>query len=116
MSRQIFMLKIFKHPVTIITIIIGVLFPIKSYSQETQSVGIQANRCRYYYIRSRSGDHTARNLLIYKEGETIDMTGLNNCINVIDNYLKESHVTTEERQVYENVKNNLSSWRNQMKN
>jgi hypothetical protein len=44
------------------------------------------------------------------------MTGLNNCINVIDNYLKESHITVQERQVYENVKNNLSSWRNQIEN
>jgi hypothetical protein len=110
------MLKILKNPVTITIIIISVLFPIKSYSQEAQSLGIQANRCRYYYIRSRSGDHTARNLLMFKEGETMDMTGLDNCINVIDNYLKESHVTTEEKQVYENVKNNLSSWRNQMEN
>lgn len=110
------MLNIFKNPVTIIIIIISVLFPIKSYSQQTQSLGIQANRCRYYYIRSRSGDHTARNLLIYKEGDVIDMTGLNNCINVIDNYLQQTNVTPEEKQVYENVKNNLSSWRNQIKN
>ncbi len=91
--------------------IISVSLPIKTYSQETQSLGIQVNRCRYYYIRSRSGDHNARNLLIFKEGDTIDMTGLNKCINIIDNYLKQTAVTPEERQVYENVRNNLSSWR-----
>ncbi|BAQ60510.1 hypothetical protein GM3708_916 [Geminocystis sp. NIES-3708] len=106
----------FKNPVIIIIIIISVFFPIKSYSQQTQSLGIQANRCRYYYIRSRSGDHTARNLLIYREGDIIDITGLNNCINVIDNYLQQTNVTPEEKQVYENVKNHLSSWRNQIKN
>ncbi|MBL1210332.1 hypothetical protein [Geminocystis sp. GBBB08] len=95
---------------------ISLLLPVKTYSQETPSLAIQANRCRYYYIRSRSGDHLTRNLLFFQEGDMIDLTGLNKCIEIIDNYIKETHVTPEERQVYENVRNNLFSWRNQINN
>lgn len=110
------MLNIFKNYATITIMMISVLLPIKVYSQTTQSLRIEANRCRYYYIRSRSGDHITRSLLFYREGDMINMTGLNNCINVINNYLQETNINPEEKQVYENVKNNLSAWRNQIRN
>jgi hypothetical protein len=94
--------------IVLIILFLPLLSPKKSYSEQKPSLAIQANRCRYYYIRSRSGDSSARFLLMTKDNETNGLSGLEKCIKVIDDYLKETTVTTQQREVYENVRHNMS--------
>jgi len=78
-------------------------------ADENNSLAQLVKRCHYYHIRSRAGDPSARYLLISKDTNGDNLTGLEKCINVIKQYLEDPNITTQERKVYEQVKINLSS-------
>lgn len=82
---------------------------ISASADENNSLAQLVKRCHYYHIRSRAGDPSARYLLISKDANGDNLTGLEKCINVIEQYLEDPNITTQEREVYEQVKINLSS-------
>lgn len=81
-----------------------------SYAQDNQSsdsLSILAKRCRYYYIRSRAGDSRATYLLISKNEGKNTLTGLEKCLNVLNEYLVSDSITNDEKKVYQQVYDHL---------
>ncbi len=76
-------------------------------NQTTDSNALLAKRCRYYYIRSRAGDSRATYLLISKNEDKNSLTGLEKCLNILNEYLATDNITDDEKKVYQQVYDHL---------
>lgn len=72
-------------------------FSVAQDNQSSDTLSVLAKRCRYYYIRSRAGDSRATYLLISKNEGKNTLTGLEKCLNVLNEYLVSDSITNDEK-------------------
>ncbi|AFZ54319.1 hypothetical protein [Cyanobacterium aponinum] len=82
-------------------------FSVAQDNQSSDTLSVLAKRCRYYYIRSRAGDSRATYLLISKNEGKNTLTGLEKCLNVLNEYLVSDSITNDEKKVYQQVYDHL---------
>ncbi len=80
----------------------------ESAESEKLKLATTVRRCRYYFIRFKVGDPKTRYILLSQDPNAGNITGLEKCFQVIDDYLNISDLTSDERRVYENLRENMS--------
>ena len=80
----------------------------ESAESEKLKLATTVRRCRYYFIRFKVGDPITRYILLSQAPDAGKITGLEKCFQVIDDYLNISDLTSDERRVYENLRENMS--------
>ena len=80
----------------------------QSIDSERLQLATTVRRCRYYYTRFRVGDPKTRYLLLSQDPNDGNITGIEKCFQMIDNYLDNPDLTSDERKVYEKLKENMT--------
>ena len=97
---------------TISVIMLLVISPLaiqaESIEPEKLKLAIIAKRCHYYFIRFKIGDPNTRYILLSQDPNADNITGFEKCFQVIDNYLDYPDLSSDERRVYENLRENIS--------
>jgi hypothetical protein len=73
-----------------------------------KELGIIAKRCNYYYSMFKLGDPNTRYILLSKDPEAGNITGFEKCFQALDDYLANPDISSDERRVYENLRDHLS--------
>lgn len=80
----------------------------ESAESEKLKLATTVRRCRYYFIRFKVGDPKTRYILLSQDPNAGNITGIEKCFQVIDDYLDNPELTLDERKVYENLKKSMS--------